>query len=114
MDIKLSPQRRDGPVTITKKGDVLTINGEAFDLTPLPDGGSLPGHAIDCELIVGDVHRKNGAIQITLIAPHGPNPTQEESSPEPRLNAADGVIVSFDGVTSATHVGEVIEAGDEN
>lgn len=114
MDIRLSPQRRDDPVTITKLGDVLTINGEAFDFAPLPDGGTLPAEAIDCELIVGDVHRKNGAVQITLIAPHGPNPTPEGALPEPRLHAADGVIVSFDGVTFATDVAQDIEAGDEN
>jgi len=53
MNINLSPQRRDDTLTITKNGDVLTINGTDYDFTQLPDGGTLPAEAVDCEFVIG-------------------------------------------------------------
>ncbi|MGZ2475908.1 hypothetical protein ACVI1N_004199 [Sinorhizobium medicae] len=38
MKIDLSPQRRDDLLTVTKAGDVFTVNGMAFDFSALPDG----------------------------------------------------------------------------
>ena len=49
MHITLSPSRRDDRLTLSKKGDTLTINGEAFDLSAIPDGATLPRDAVACE-----------------------------------------------------------------
>ena len=38
MQITLTPQRRDDTLTLTRSGDVLTINGEAFDFAAIPEG----------------------------------------------------------------------------
>jgi len=45
MHITLIPQRRATPLTVTRNGDILTLNGETFDFSPLPDGATLPREA---------------------------------------------------------------------
>ena len=92
MKINLSPQRRDDTLTITKQGDVLTINGTAYDFTDLPDGGTLPADAVDCEYVFGSVDRVDGEIELTLLLPHGPNATEAARFPEPIIDPADGEV----------------------
>lgn len=92
MRVSFSPQRRDDVLEVTKQGGVLTINGTAFDFTDLPDGATLPREAIDCEWLSSDVARVDGEISLTLILPHGPNPSQSVAFPEPLVNPADGAL----------------------
>jgi len=92
MEIKLSPQRRDDTLSVSKVGDVLTINGDAFDFSALPDGETVQPGVVPCEWIVGPVSRTGGELNITLILPHGPNPPASVAFPEPIINPADGVI----------------------
>ena len=91
MNIKLSPQRRDDSLSVTKVGDILTINDTEYDFTPITEGATLPAEAIDCEWIVGDVSRVNEEIELTLLKPYIEN-TPENCFPEPMLNAQDGVL----------------------
>ncbi|MEE1706884.1 hypothetical protein [Pseudomonas aeruginosa] len=46
MIITLSPYLplpgSDEHLMLSRAGDVLTVNGQAFDFTPLPEGGELP------------------------------------------------------------------------
>ena len=92
MQITLIPQRSDDTLTASKSGDTLTINGIAYDFSVIPDGATLPASAVDCEYITGNVERINGVLQISLILPHGPNPSQAVAFPEPLINPADGVL----------------------
>jgi hypothetical protein len=92
MNINLTPQRRDDTLKVTKSGDVLTINGEAFDFSGLPDGATIPAGEIPCEWISGAVERVDGLIHLTLIVPHGANPSQSVAFPEPIANPPDGEI----------------------
>lgn len=92
MKISFSPQRCDEDLTVRKNGDVLTINGEAFDFTTLPDGATIPDGIVPCRWIVGPVERIDGAINITLILPHGPNPSETVAFPSSIENPPDGVI----------------------
>ena len=92
MKIALNPQRRDDAITISKLGDVLTINGVAYDFSVIPDGATLPASAVDCEYISGNVERINGILHISLIFPHGPNPSQAVAFPAQIINPADGVL----------------------
>lgn len=92
MHITLSPQRRDDALTVSKQGDTLTLNGIAYDFSVIPDGATLPASAVDCEFIAGNVERINGVLHISLILPHGPNPSQAVAFPEPIINPADGVL----------------------
>ena len=92
MKITLIPQRRDDSIIVSKQGDTLTINGIAYDFSVIPDGATLPASAVDCEYITGNVERINGVLQISLIIPHGPNPSQAVAFPVPIINPANGVL----------------------
>lgn len=92
MLIKLIPQRRDDALIISKSGDILTVNGKAFDFSPLPDGATLPASAIDSPLFCGDVERVNGVLCVSLIIPHGPNPSHAVAFPSPVTVTTDGPI----------------------
>lgn len=92
MKISLSPQRRDDVLTLSKAGDVVTINGEAFDFSSVPDGGSLPAGAVPCAFIAGDIDRVAGELKMTLILPHGATPSEAVAFPQPIIVTADGPI----------------------
>lgn len=83
MVIKLSPQRREDTLSVTRTGDVLNINGTDYDFSQLPEGATLPSDAVDCEYIVGDIARTNGELELTLLLPIGPNAPYEARFPEP-------------------------------
>ena len=76
----------------TLTGDVLTLNGEAFDFGSLPEGATLPAEAIDSPWITGPVSRINGELHLTLRLPHGPNPSRAVAFPEPIHVTQDGPI----------------------
>lgn len=92
MRIFFSPQRRADTLTVAKAGEVLTINGDAFDFTSFPDGATILAGEIPCEWIVGPVDRIGGELHLTLILPHGPNPSQAVAFPEPITVTSDGPI----------------------
>ncbi len=93
MIIRLSPQRRDDALTVSLAGDVVTVNGEAFDFAPLPEGATLPHGAIDSEWFAGPVSRENGSLTLTLLLPHGSNPSQNVAFPAPVVMVQDGLVV---------------------
>lgn len=90
MLIRLSPQRRDDVLTVAKAGDVLTINGESFDFSSLPNWATIPPGEVPCEWIIGPVDRVDGQLQVTLILPHGPDPETWQGWPDPIADVADG------------------------
>jgi hypothetical protein len=92
MKILFSPQRSDGAIVVSKVGDALTINGDAFDFSIIPDGATLPASATDCPFLTGDIERVAGDLHLTLLLPHGPNPPQAVAFPEPIINPADGPL----------------------
>lgn len=90
MKINLSPIRADKFLTLEKLGDIITLNGESFDFSPIPDGGILPKSAIESDVILSDVERINGEIVLTILVPHGPNAAQGDRFPEPLTMTEDG------------------------
>lgn len=92
MIINFSPVRREGTLKVKKKGDILTINDVVYDFIDFPDGASLPSSAVDCEYITGDIQRIDGVLNITLILPHGPNPSNAVAFPAPLVDPKDGAI----------------------
>ncbi len=92
MHINFSPQRRDEALTSNKSGDVLTINGESFDFSVVPDGATLPPEAIISDWFAGPVERIGGELHISLFLPHGPNPSQAVAFPQPITVNEDGPI----------------------
>lgn len=92
MQISFSPQRRDGALTLSKAGDVLTINGDVVDLSAIPDGADLPADAIDNEWIVGTVGRIDGDLHVTLLLPLGADASQSARFPTDLVEPQDGLI----------------------
>lgn len=92
MKITLSPQRRDDTLTVIKEGDSLTINGTAYEFSQLPDGGTLPKGAVDCEWIASDIDRVDGELELTLLLPHGADASEAARFPEPIVNPGDGQV----------------------
>lgn len=92
MHITLSPQRRDDTLTLVKTGDVLTLNGVAFDLSVIPEGATLPADAIDSEWFTGPVERIDGQLHLTLILPHGKDASEAARFPEPIVVTTDGIV----------------------
>lgn len=94
MIIKLSPQRRYDNLSLNKNGDVLTINGEAFDFSVVPNGATLPKDAITCEFISGDVERDEvGVLTVPIILPLSATPTPEQAFPADIVNPPDGEVI---------------------
>lgn len=92
MIITFSPTRSDAQLNLSKTGDVITINGEAFDFSMLPDGALLPREAISSDWLVSDVERINGIIQFTMILPHGADAPAEMRQPTFMEITEDGPI----------------------
>lgn len=92
MKIELSPVRRDDRYTLAVTGDVLTINGEAFDFTALPEGASLPREAVACDWLISDVERQGGDLRLTLRLPHGAGAPDETRFPQPLIVTTDGPV----------------------
>ncbi|KGE01010.1 hypothetical protein [Rhizobium sp. YS-1r] len=97
MHISFSPMRRDNTLAISKSGDILTINGEAFDFSGLPDGATIPAGEVPCDWIVEPVERIGGDLRLTLILPHGADPSVDVAFPTPLINPPDGPLaIPFD------------------
>ena len=92
MIINLSPQRRDDTLTVSKQGDILTINNVVYDFSVIPDGATLPASAVDCEYITGDIERIAGVLHLALLLPTGINATHAANFPQPIVNPADGLL----------------------
>lgn len=90
MLITLTPMRRDDRLTLSRAGDILTINGTGYDFAPLPEGAILPREAVDCAWLASDVTRRNGVLHLTLILPHGARAPQVTLFPAPLALTADG------------------------
>lgn len=92
MQINLSPIRSNEALTISRAGDVLTINGSPFDFTQLPEGATLPATAVGSDYFAGPVERIGGDLRLTLRLPHGPNPSQAVAFPQPITVTVDGSV----------------------
>ena len=109
MIVNMSPVRCDEPLPdVIYSKDSLTINGQAFDFGPLPEGAILPAAAVESHWIVGRVERIDGEIHLTLILPHGPNPSNAVAFPEPiRVTKAGVVKLPFDVPKPAEEIAHV-------
>lgn len=91
MQICFSPIRSDQALRLVRAGDRLTINEVAYDFSGIPDGGTLPREAVDCDWLVSDVTRMGGVLYLTLLLPHGAQAPAARLFPVP-ITAPDGVV----------------------
>ncbi|MHA6127156.1 hypothetical protein ACX3YD_13340 [Pseudomonas fluorescens group sp. PF-1] len=95
MIIKLSPDGNIGlDLSVIKAGEVLNINGEDFDFSPMASGDTLPVSAITSTWFRGDVEKlEDGSLVITLALPNGPNASPEQRFPVDLVSVPDGPVV---------------------
>lgn len=94
MIIKLSPVAiSESPLSVSVMGDILTINGEVFDFSPIPPGYSLPLEAIGSQLFHGPAVRDSeGILTITLRFPHPDYADETMRFPVPINVLKDGPV----------------------
>lgn len=92
MILTLSPQRRDDTLTVARTGDALTLNGEAFDFSTIPDGGEIAEGIVPCAWIIGPVTRTGGRVTLTLLLPHGADASAAARFPSPIIDPPDGPV----------------------
>lgn len=101
-----------GPETLSlsKAGETLTINGETFDLSGIPDGATLPAEATESHWFAGPIERIDGELHVTLVLPHPLIPEPWQAFPEPMTVTEDGPIdVPCDTTVTVEH--QRIEGG---
>lgn len=91
MKIKLWADLIKGPLEASVKGDVLTINGEEFDFSGIPDGYRLPASAVNNRFFMSDfnefIERKGKTLYLTLKFP------VEMDSPEEVRNPSEPIVI---------------------
>jgi hypothetical protein len=92
MKLILTPQRRDDTLSVIVSGDILILNGEVLNFGPLPEGGTLPSDAVGSPWILGDIHRVNGQIELTLILPNAADASEAARFPVPLVVNMDGPV----------------------
>lgn len=92
MKITLTPMRRPVPLTLSRAGDVLSVNGTGFDLSGIPEGATLPRDAVAGDWLASDIERVGGQLRLTVILPHAADAPPETRFPAPIEVTADGPI----------------------
>jgi len=94
MILHYSPQyRSDGPLTLSKQDDTLTINGLDIDFSPLESGTKIPSEVCQgySPFLIGAQRNNGGELEITLLLPHGKNATSAALFPQP-ITPTDGPV----------------------
>ena len=92
MNITLSPQRRDDTLTLSRAGDVLTINGDDLDMSGVPEGATLPASAVASDWVTGPISRTSGVLSLTIRMPIGPGASEALCFPAPITVTDDGPV----------------------
>lgn len=92
MIIKLDPVNSELELELIKAGDVLAVNGEIFDFSPMPDGSTLPMSAITSEWFRGYVEKIDGVVIVSIMLPNPWNASPAQRFPEDIVNAPDGPV----------------------
>src|SRR5450830_120411 len=102
MKIKLFPFLIDLPLEASVNGDVITINGEAIDLSGIPTEYRLPGSAVGNRFFVETdyIERVDGVLTFTLILPvHWDSPEEFRIPAEPMVIDIENGAVPFPDTT---------------
>jgi hypothetical protein len=90
--INFSPIGEENPVfDASVSGDVLTVNGQSVDFSPVGEGDTLPREAVPVDWLRSDVERINGDLHLTLRLPFADPAPQETRFPDP-VSVSDGPV----------------------
>ncbi len=92
MKINLSPRGSLDTLQVVKSGDILTVNGEAFDFSRMADGDTLPASAISSVWFMDKVDRVGDELELTLTLPLPANYSPEQAFPVPLVDVPDGPV----------------------
>lgn len=92
MKINFSPCATDAALHLEVLGDTLIINNVSFDFSVIPEGAILPDSAVDHNMIVGDVSRTLGQIELTVMLPCRFDSPEAIRFPE-SVTVTDGVVI---------------------
>lgn len=98
-NINFMPTRCDNLelLTVSVSKDTITINGIAYDFSPLKDGDTLPRQAFsDSGYIIGGVSRVGKDINISILMPYRYGAPESVTFPEPVFVKAGVVKVPTD------------------
>lgn len=84
MRFSLTPTRHDSALTVSRQGDILTLNGVKVDLSTYTAGGN--------PWIAGQPEKKAGEWMLTLVLPHGGKAPAGTLFPKQLRVAGDGEI----------------------
>ena len=115
MKIKLLPFLTNESISGSVSGDILTVNGDSFDFTPLKDGFRLPASAISSEWFVDYVERKGQTLHMTLRLPvQADSPDEYRNPVEPIvIDARSGPVKFPDTSPSALSMTELTATQEE-
>lgn len=92
MKVNYIPMRADHRPVYERRGDALVIDGEVFDFTDLPEGGTLPAEAVASECVWGTVARTDGQIEVSLLLTFAAGAPHETRFPTPVVMTGDGEV----------------------
>jgi hypothetical protein len=93
MHLTLTPQMGlpgQPEMTIRVVGDTITLDGVAYDLSAVPEGGE--GEWPDSP-ITGNIRREGGTLHVTVIARLGDTAASDQGGPWVIENAAGDVVI---------------------
>lgn len=92
--LTMTPQwgRPDASIDVT--GDVLRIEGAAFDFSSLPEGGHVHPETEPDALFIGPVRRIGGVIHAHVILHVGPDAALDQPGAPWTVDAGDGPVAA--------------------
>lgn len=117
MKIKLFPFLTKAPLAASIIGDVITINGEAIDLSGIPEGFRLPGSAVGNKHFVSTEYVEciDGTLHFTLFLPVDWESPEHLRNPETPiiLDVTDGEVPFPDTTPPVVEVFEPTSVQEE-
>jgi hypothetical protein len=94
MIIKFSPQLRSDTLTLSKNGDIFTINGEEIDFEPLESGTKLPLEVCQSysPYLISAQRNADSILELTILLPHTSDSSEAARHPQPVVNPSNGQI----------------------
>lgn len=93
MIFKLSPVRSNAHLSVVQEGDVLTLNGQVMDLSPLAEGATLPKEAVSSPFVIAPIERVHGNLVVTLMLPHAADAPESARFPADIYRHENGAVI---------------------